>query len=484
MKKILILLPIGLLLFMHFTLAQYDQTIRVSTAREFYDAIKSNTHIIIETKEMDITGQRLTRLQFKDNPYVKTTPEYVGFLIEKVHNLKISGMGQVKLYTTDEDDRVITFMNCSNIKLENLNIYHRTPAEISCYGEVIGIDNVNQFTVRNCELNGSGTIAMDAYESTNILLSDCKIYNNTNNFFYARTSTNIKIKDCEIYENALNSNGFIMVASDITLEDCLFRDNAISGEFINAFCDNESFITFRNCTFRNNAETARRKMIPKIKEKNSTTFTKNDFSEQCNNADQTADIATIAKDASNDDVATAATSAAGSSLQAWMDAYHSEMINTLKRAGVPVSDINNYYSQIYDFTNQSSKLRFINIDLDDAEIVSKIEKIGILYQLEYEKKTEDLNGINTIFHFPLFSYWGKTNISHADIKKEYLNSWNRLYTSYNIINSVTQKSSNFFDIDLDYLYITKKSKKLQSVHSVIRIQFKDDKIISINPVKS
>ncbi|MBX9449710.1 MAG: right-handed parallel beta-helix repeat-containing protein [Taibaiella sp.] len=476
------------LLYPDHSTAQHQKTIRVTTLKEFCDAIGDNTRIIIDTDELDITADRVERLKFNKNPYILTNDNAIGFTIQKVSNLMISSESEAALYTTDETDRVLVFENCDHIVLERINLSHRIPVTVSCFGEVLSVERTGQVLLRDCSLNGSGTIALDASESKDIRIESSRIFNNSSSFTYCSNTENVTFSNCLFYENALESAGFFIFSSTVHVENCTFRDNVIGGGLLVPVCnDFTSRISFSQCTFKN-VEEVYGHWIEQVISNGGYTFTRSDFEPFCtddqNGDATTADTAWAAAYGDTDARDTAAPADVDFKVtkEEWISRQMGEEIRKMRQAGVSKGEMDRYCDQVYRYKTNATGVEPEGINVDDPVEYRRALCLEHLYRLEDQKREPDLVELDEIFDFPLYTYWDKLNFSKTDLASEYQNNWGKLIVSTNLIRGFRKLSSNFYEIDLDYIFVTKKSKKFQNVHSRIRVQFEKDKIKSISPV--
>lgn len=94
--------------------------------------------------------------------------------------ITITGKGVVDIFCKSYI-KVIIFKNCEDITIQNLHMVHAMGAPSVGCGEDAGLiyfidcDNV---VVKNCELNGCGTVGVDSYNTKNITIEGCYIHSN------------------------------------------------------------------------------------------------------------------------------------------------------------------------------------------------------------------------------------------------------------------------------------------------------------------
>ncbi len=212
--------------------SQKTDTIRVSTIDELFEAIASNKVILMAEGNYDISKLDLDK---KTNSAKMQIIDYTDdreLLISGVSNLKIIGIGkkQSKIFTTNLRVTVLSFKNCKNITIDNINAGHKGgKGEHSCQKDanVIDIYNSENFAIINSILYGSGYIGIYAVNTKKIslikttitecsgellLLDNCMnttadscIFSKTNGGIFIRNCLNLTISNSEISENIMQA---------------------------------------------------------------------------------------------------------------------------------------------------------------------------------------------------------------------------------------------------------------------------------------
>ena len=146
--------------------------------------------------------------------------------ISQVENLTIRGAGDkpVRLVVEPRYAYVLTFLNCKNITLENLEIGH-TPEQGYCTGGVLQIKDSENITVQNCRLFGCGTEGATIANSKYVYFGNTDIYECTYQIFTIEESARIQFDKCRFYDNQEFSLINVIECIDIILTDCLIYDN-------------------------------------------------------------------------------------------------------------------------------------------------------------------------------------------------------------------------------------------------------------------
>lgn len=266
MKLIIILLALffsnGL-----FSQTQQEKNITtkyVSNEMEFIKAIANNTKIIIEADTLNLSVDYLINILGK-KPYKNYfTPAKRIFFYEKglvLHgftNLSIIGKTATNLITENSDEDVITFENCKNIYLKNLNIYH---TKEHCSGKVLQLLHSKNIKIEAVKLNGSGAIGANIIGTDYVWFSYTSIYNNSEHAIRAFNSKHISFYKTTINDNPLRKYLINTTFSELLFQNCHFTNNETES-FINADenCITDFWPRFKNCNFEDNGFTKEAKM--------------------------------------------------------------------------------------------------------------------------------------------------------------------------------------------------------------------------------
>lgn len=213
--------------------SQQTDTIRVSTIDELFEAIASNKVVLVAEGNYDISKLDLDK---KTNSAKMETIDYTNdreLLISGVSNLKIIGIGkkQSKIFTTNLRVTVLSFKNCKNITMDNIDAGHKGgKGESSCLkdADVIDIYDSENFAIKNSILYGSGYIGIYAINTKKISLikttiTECSggllVLNNCMNStadscVFSKTAGGLSLNNClnftisntEISENTMRAD--------------------------------------------------------------------------------------------------------------------------------------------------------------------------------------------------------------------------------------------------------------------------------------
>lgn len=99
--------------------------------------------------------------------------------IENKKKLTIDGNGASLILNSLETD-VIRVIKSEDIVLKNFMAKHIEPSgPVGCTGNVILVDYCKNIRIEDCELNGSGIVGIASYHSSNLVIKNNHIHNNS-----------------------------------------------------------------------------------------------------------------------------------------------------------------------------------------------------------------------------------------------------------------------------------------------------------------
>lgn len=278
MKKLSLL--IGFLCFICIGLNAQTNVITVDTPDEFVDAIGSDR--IIQLKGSTIYLSNISSVKQGNNYRFNVSSSSLDFSIFGVNNMKIVGLGDkpVKIITNPVDGYVLSFENCNNITIENVEAGHGPLKGEPCSGGVFSIYKSKNFTINKSILFGSGTEGISAgnvsgLKCKNSIIRACTYsimnLNSCNDFEFdscefsdnkerdlinVNNCINVKFNSCNIYNNRTsiveNTNYAlfnVLKSMSVVIKDCLIENNLASHlsrkastiEMINTKFENNTF---------------------------------------------------------------------------------------------------------------------------------------------------------------------------------------------------------------------------------------------------
>ncbi len=250
-------------------------TVIVSTAEEFINAIASNRTIKLTSDTFlmrDIEQLSSIPLDYSGKQ-ISLTKNVIylpgnGITILSVSNFEIIGVAnttqQSILSTRDKGDIVLTFRECENIKLENIEANHIPKTNGGCQGGVIFFDRCKNINMNNCILIGSGRNGIQCNDVNNLSCTKTTIKECSSSIFEFNRSSNLNFTDCE-FKN-IRCTGFLVISTNcnsFNFTNCMFSDNYCDTtdeyykeeiDFIFYFYNDTRSMSFvvDNCTFSNN----------------------------------------------------------------------------------------------------------------------------------------------------------------------------------------------------------------------------------------
>ncbi len=211
------------------------ETIRVSNAREFINAIGSNR--IIELNSGTYSLSKFYPVETKHVFWNNIGNDYqIG--IYNVENLSIIGLGDepVKIHIEPGSAYVFTFKNSNQITIKNIKAGH-FPEKSFCEGGVFYFENSKNIIIEDSILFGCGTEGLTLYQVDNLRFTRSVIKDCSNGIMTAEKSTNLDFTDSLFFDNLqYNLLNFIQ-CSNISFAKCgLFSNKAVGKHgFFNIF---------------------------------------------------------------------------------------------------------------------------------------------------------------------------------------------------------------------------------------------------------
>lgn len=218
----------------------------VDSISKLFDVSANNKTIFMQSGYYDV----LKGIEKNCFHYEKVYDGYE-LIVEDLSDFSLIG-NHTNLVVEPRYASVISFRNCENIHLSGLTIGH-TPHKGECVGAVLRFDNCTNISLNCIELFGCGTYGVESYNSNEVVLNGCHIYECSHGAVYAESS-DIRINNSEISEckNTLGclfelANSYMSMRNvfihDNMTDNCIFSlvDSNIFGEAVsiinNKFAD-------------------------------------------------------------------------------------------------------------------------------------------------------------------------------------------------------------------------------------------------------
>lgn len=230
---------------------QEQETVEVSTAKEFLENIKSNTTIILKDGVYN-----LSEVDNVDNKSVTKSEVFDGYeyIANSVSGLEIKAADNAEVTVVVEPRyaNVLCFNNCNNIALNNIIAGH-TVDKGECRGGVVMLDNTTNTNIKNCKFYGCGTYGINGYNSSDIHVYGTEMYECTHGGLDMIGCQNAEFNSCVFRD----CSGFSLFAfrncRGMHVTDSIIKNNENGTEYASFISGGTSKdIVFSNCTFENN----------------------------------------------------------------------------------------------------------------------------------------------------------------------------------------------------------------------------------------
>ncbi len=247
-----IYLPKGSPLFDDPESLRYFDTVTVSNTADLLNSIQNNRKILLEAGEYDFSQVAQKGI---NNYRISESWDGTKNVVSEVSSLCLEAKdgAKVELCIDEPYDPVISFNNSKGITLRNLTVGHHVEPGY-CSGSVLYFEGVDHLTVDKCNLYGSGTYGIEAYNSNDADVKDTDIYECTYGLVSLRNVGTFNFKNCTMRDSSDLSMIACDSAYDVAFEDCVFSGNDSTGFDTTSFIEVGEYdrITFRNCEFKDN----------------------------------------------------------------------------------------------------------------------------------------------------------------------------------------------------------------------------------------
>jgi hypothetical protein len=222
--------------------SQKTDTIRVSTIDELFEAIASNKVILMAEGNYDISKLDNDKKTNSVKMQVIDGIDDRQLLISGVSNLKIIGIGkkQSKIFTPSLSITVLSFKNCKNVTIDNIDLGHKGGKGMGgCMisADVIDIVDSDFFVIKNSILYGSGYIGIYASNVKKLSLIKTTITECSGSLLVLNNCMNTTADSC-IFSKTIGG---------IIINNCLnltISNSAISENTMKDNLDDNSYIPF------------------------------------------------------------------------------------------------------------------------------------------------------------------------------------------------------------------------------------------------
>lgn len=254
--KNFVLLTIAFLM-VTFLISAQTKVITVNNADEFINAIGSDRTIQLSGNTLYLSN--VSPSTKGTNYKFEQVNDGYELSIFGVNNLKIVGLGEkpVKILTKPTYGNVVSFSNCTNISIENVDAGHG-PEKGVCSGGVFRIINSNNFFINSSIMYGCGTEGIYADNVSNLKCTNSTIRSCSNSIMSLYNCNEIEFNKCTFNDNSNYDQININNCINVKFQSCVIENNqTIYGE--NAFSDPSLFnvnqsmsVVLKDCVIQNN----------------------------------------------------------------------------------------------------------------------------------------------------------------------------------------------------------------------------------------
>jgi len=240
MKRLILTL---VFLFLLSTCAGATETIKVSTAWEFLEALGSDRVIEMAPGIYNLSKCDPFLVDFEVPPKLAEGVFWEegidgGILTLKgIKNLTIIGLGEdpkTEIVIEPRYSQVLVFINCSDVELKNFNAGH-TAGNSNCDDGVLAFWESARINIHTVGMYGCGTNGLKLISASEVQVQDSVIYECTENAAIIVTSKNISFVNCVFRDNGSGVMPIIFVhgseSENISFGYCSFINNYGGGMF-------------------------------------------------------------------------------------------------------------------------------------------------------------------------------------------------------------------------------------------------------------
>ncbi len=200
--------------------------VEISNIEDFVENLKANNKLVLNKGYYDV----LDFENSNENVFKEKVFDGMELVIENISDITVVGDDSI-LLVNPRYANVMSFRNCSNIKIIGLTLGH-TPQKATCAGAVLHFENCNNIQLDSLELFGCGTYGIELYGCNNIKVNGVKIFECTNGALNINNS-NLEFSNSMIYD-CNRTAGCIIEAADsqINFNNVSIFDNHIENYLI------------------------------------------------------------------------------------------------------------------------------------------------------------------------------------------------------------------------------------------------------------
>jgi hypothetical protein len=145
--------------------------------------------------------------------------------ISKIRNVEIVGKGEVRFLQPDGYEFVLKFRNVQNVKISNMTLWH-SPELGYCKGGVLLFRDSKNIRLNDLNLFGSGTEGLTLLSVDELVLSDSRIYDCSEQLSTLSNSTNVTYDNVRVENNGKGLlRGFAIFKSELLFKNSYINED-------------------------------------------------------------------------------------------------------------------------------------------------------------------------------------------------------------------------------------------------------------------
>lgn len=226
----------------------------VDNTGDFFNNLHNDTEIILTMDTLNLSTQHIKQYleqkeDYKDTYRTKKLLVDNQLILSNFENLVIKSFNKTNIIVDNTQQNLLTFHKSKQIEIYNVKIFHLPTGY--CRGEVFIFIDSEDIKVKNCELNGSGSVGLHLNNTTKVLVENFQIYNNSRNAVVLNNSNEILINESRFY----NNNGSTLISmtdSECNITNSNFSDNTSDRLYLGLINSKRNTLYYNNCNFDNN----------------------------------------------------------------------------------------------------------------------------------------------------------------------------------------------------------------------------------------
>jgi len=188
------------------------------------DVLNDESYFSIDGRSWVVVDEEFAKNVKK--PTIISEPVYDGgqLTIAGVDGLTIKGTKNSRIIVNAAYAYVLNFVNCTDIKLENVTLGHNVPGY--CMGGVVGLYNCQSVTIEDSDLYGCGAYGIVAENSEFIRMNRSFIRDCSYGIMQLMNVQDVVFNSCDFFRN----KEYTMIEADaatkgVVFEECRFAQN-------------------------------------------------------------------------------------------------------------------------------------------------------------------------------------------------------------------------------------------------------------------